>query len=70
LDGLIGWMDGFILFSDYEKDLLYIGAIVGRVAGRISPPLISIDGRNYHLTANSEGVHLHGGLNGFDKVRR
>ncbi|OWA50659.1 Aldose 1-epimerase [Hypsibius exemplaris] len=66
--GLVDVVCGLKSLEDYEKDDLYFGAIVGRCAGRIAPPLVTIDGKSHHLTANSGDVHLHGGLNGFDKA--
>ncbi len=57
--------------EEYEKKYyvdegLYLGATVGRFAGRISNGSFKIDGKNYPLH-NQDGVHLHGGKIGFDK---
>ena len=41
------------------------GAVVGRYAGRIAGGRFSIDGREYRLTRNEKGNHLHGGKHGF-----
>lgn len=50
----------------YEKFAIgCIGATVGRYAGRISEGRFSIDGKEYQLTQNQNGNHLHGGENGF-----
>lgn len=43
----------------------YYGALVGRVANRISGGGFSIDGDWYPLATDSEGLHLHGGSPGF-----
>lgn len=41
------------------------GATVGRFAGRISEGKFSIEEEDYQLFENMEGVHLHGGKQGF-----
>ncbi len=58
---------GFDKFDDYLKPHPYIGASIGRVAGRIAQGGFSIGGRNYQLEKNSGRNHIHGGRNGFDK---
>ncbi|GAA4278081.1 galactose mutarotase [Aquimarina mytili] len=44
----------------------YLGASIGRYAGRISNGKIRVNDHNYILY-NEKGVHLHGGKNGFDE---
>jgi len=47
----------------------YFGATVGRVANRINNGFFSLDGKEYQLAKNEDGIsHLHGGERGFDKV--
>ncbi|MEO0796664.1 MAG: aldose epimerase family protein [Verrucomicrobiota bacterium] len=46
----------------------YMGAITGRVAGRITNGRFSIEGKDYELIQNNGKNHLHGGAVGFDKV--
>ncbi|MFP7300083.1 aldose epimerase family protein [Neobacillus niacini] len=59
---------GFDTLSEYQKYSPYFGAIIGRHAGRIANAEFELDGVNYHLAKNNNGNHLHGGLEGFDKV--
>ena len=42
-----------------------IGAVVGRYAGRIAGGRLPLGGREYRLTRNQKGNHLHGGRHGF-----
>lgn len=56
---------GYQHYSDYEQNPNYFGAIIGRVAGRISNASFHLNGKKYHLDANEEPHHLHGGANGF-----
>lgn len=49
--------------EDYEKNPAYIGAIVGRNAGRIENGLLKIDEKIYELTKNNGNNNLHGGFN-------
>ncbi len=51
--------------SDYLDDELYLGACVGRYAGRIGKEF-TLDRETYQLP-NDHGVHLHGGREGFSK---
>ncbi|MEO8481363.1 MAG: aldose epimerase family protein [Acidobacteriota bacterium] len=44
-----------------------LGAVVGRVANRISNARFTLDGRTYQLPTTAKGVHIHGGPHGFDK---
>lgn len=58
---------GFPNLKDYESDANYLGATIGRIAGRISKGLIKIDDEPYQLIRNEGSNHLHGGTPGFDK---
>ena len=52
--------------QDYLKHGLYLGSTIGRHAGRLSGGGIEIEGKEYPIY-NENGVHLHGGKEGFDK---
>ncbi len=62
---------GFDSLYDYvekskTKESKFLGASIGRYAGRISNEKIIVNGVDYPLY-NENGVHLHGGRNGFDE---
>jgi aldose 1-epimerase len=46
----------------------YLGAVVGRVANRLSGGRFAIDGVAYTVPTNEEGNTLHGGFEGFDRM--
>jgi len=54
------------LTEGYLKYGIYLGSIIGRHAGRISGGGVEIDGKKYPIYTEN-GVHLHGGKDGFDK---
>ncbi|MEM7438908.1 MAG: aldose epimerase family protein [Pseudomonadota bacterium] len=55
---------GYAHPADYADNPYYLGAIVGRVANRISAGRFTLDGATYQISTN-EGDHtLHGGLRG------
>ena len=58
---------GFDSLDHYVKDSAYMGATVGRVAGRITNAHFRIDGRGYQLGCNQPPHHLHGGFIGLNK---
>ncbi|HKW39847.1 MAG TPA: aldose epimerase family protein [Gemmatimonadales bacterium] len=53
--------------EEYRKNPHHLGAIIGRVAGRIAGARFTLDGTTYQLPANLGQHHLHGGR-GFDQV--
>ncbi len=59
---------GFDDLQSYVKDSPYFGAIVGRYGNRIAKGHFTLDGHTYTLAVNNGPNHLHGGLEGFDKV--
>ncbi|MGD7022286.1 aldose epimerase family protein [Rossellomorea vietnamensis] len=54
--------------KDYVEDPVFLGAVVGRVGGRIRGGAFELDGKAYTLPQNNGRNHLHGGLQGFNKV--
>ena len=59
---------GYKSYADYKENPNYLGAIVGRVAGRIKGASFELEGKTHFLEA-SEGIHhLHGGSTGFHQV--
>ncbi|CRK81305.1 aldose epimerase family protein [Neobacillus massiliamazoniensis] len=59
---------GFDTIEEYREHSPYFGAVVGRVAGRIKNAEFELDQKTYQLAANDNSNHLHGGVQGFDKV--
>lgn len=52
---------GYKALKEYKKDDCYLGAITGRVAGRIKDGLLKIKNDVYSLEKNNSGNNLHGG---------
>jgi aldose 1-epimerase len=59
---------GFDDLASYEKSSPYFGAVIGRVANRISDASFTLEGKPYQLAANHGKSSLHGGTKGWDKV--
>src|SRR5664279_435163 len=53
--------------EQYERDITFMGALVGRFANRIAAGTFAIDGHAHQLTCNDNGNHLHGGALGVGK---
>ena len=58
---------GYDTIEDYQKNFMFLGATIGRVANRIANARFTLGGVEYKLTANNGSSCLHGGLVGFDK---
>jgi len=58
---------GLPSLEDYEKGHPSLGALIGRVAGRITGGVFELDGTRYELAVNQPPNHLHGGNTGFDE---
>lgn len=66
VDVIVGLENPLDYYSEaYSKVKLYLGATIGRYAGRISKQGFKIEEKEYKIP-HENGVHLHGG-NGFDK---
>ncbi|WP_226642939.1 aldose epimerase family protein [Mesobacillus subterraneus] len=59
---------GHDTLDEYVNDPYFLGAVVGRVAGRLKGGSFELDGKHFTLVQNDNSNHLHGGLKGFDKV--
>ena len=52
--------------EEYLKDNMYLGACIGRYAGRISNGSFTLEGKKYR-GYQKNNVHLHGGQSGFNQ---
>ena len=59
---------GFDDLASYEGSSPYFGAVIGRVANRISDASFTLEDKAYRLAANHGSSSLHGGRKGWDKV--
>lgn len=51
----------------YQRQQVYLGAVVGRYANRVRAARFQIGGVPYNLTPNEHGNQLHGGPSGFSR---
>ncbi len=58
---------GYDTIEEYENNDAYLGASIGRFAGRIPDSVLRIGSDAFPVTANEGKNHLHGGATGFDK---
>ncbi|MHC5269845.1 aldose epimerase family protein [Enterococcus sp. LJL98] len=58
---------GFDSALEYDEKDSYIGASIGRIAGRIKDATFTLDGVEYQLEKNDGENNLHGGMNSFDR---
>ncbi len=58
---------GYDTVEAYERNDGYVGATIGRYAGRIPDAVLHLCGKDVPLTANEGKTHLHGGKTGFDR---
>jgi len=59
---------GFDNIEDYENENPFFGALIGRYGNRIANGKFSLNNEEYKLATNNGENHLHGGVDGFDKV--
>lgn len=58
---------GYDTIRAYEQNDGYLGALIGRYAGRIPGAVLHLGNKNYPLYQNDGVNHLHGGRIGFDQ---
>jgi len=58
---------GYDNIQSYEDDPYYLGAIIGRYAGRIDQGKLSIGDEKFQLTLNAPDSQLHGGKKALNK---
>jgi aldose 1-epimerase len=58
---------GYDTVEEYQKNFMYLGCTVGRVANRIKNARFMLNGVEYKLAANNGTSCLHGGVVGYDK---
>lgn len=58
---------GYDTIEEYEQNDGYLGASIGRFAGRIPDAMLRIGDRIFPVTANEGKHHLHGGRMGLDR---
>ncbi|NJK86785.1 MAG: galactose mutarotase [Bacteroidales bacterium] len=61
---VLGWDN----LKGFEEDTSYHGAVIGRFGNRISNGKFKIDHEEFTLAVNQHPNHLHGGVQGFNKV--
>lgn len=59
---------GYDALEGYLEDRAHFGGIIGRFANRIAQGKFSLNGKQYTVAKNDGENHLHGGIQGFDKV--
>jgi len=60
---------GFDTLDPYRGDSPYFGALIGRYGNRIARGRFTLDGQDFQLPVNNGKNHLHGGTEGFDRVK-
>jgi len=58
---------GYDNVAQYELDTYYLGAVIGRYAGRIKHGKITINGKEFQLAMNAPDSQLHGGKQALNK---
>ena len=66
-NGLIDIAQGFDTAEEYKNPHPFFGVIAGRYANRINKGRFILYGKEYQVDVNSNGHHLHGCFDGFDK---
>lgn len=58
---------GYNTITEYEEDTYYLGAVIGRYAGRIDQGKLLVNDQEYQLNLNTPNSQLHGGKNALNK---
>ncbi|WP_085298878.1 aldose epimerase family protein [Cognaticolwellia mytili] len=58
---------GYDNVRSYEEDPYYLGAVIGRFAGRIDKGELTIEDKTYQLSVNNNDNQLHGGFKALNK---
>lgn len=59
---------GYDTLEEYLASPHYMGAVIGRCAGRIREGRFTLEDKEYQLSRNAFPHHLHGGTQGLDKI--
>lgn len=65
--GLFDVVLGYNNIEGYLHDRAWIGAVAGRVAGRITGGRLNLNGTSHYLPVNNPPNHLHGGPDSFNR---
>jgi len=67
-DVVVGYDDPHQYLNDTRTTHTYFGAVIGRIANRIKNGTFTLDGTEYHIPKNHEGLYtLHGGNFAYDQ---
>ena len=58
---------GYDTLAEYEATNSCFGSTMGRCTGRIAQSRFTLSGKEYRLSENRKGFHIHGGFQGFHK---
>ena len=59
---------GYDTLQEYLNDTTYLGAVIGRVGGRIKDAQFELEDETYALAKNEQNNHIHGGIRGFNRM--
>ncbi|KAJ5330548.1 hypothetical protein N7476_000331 [Penicillium atrosanguineum] len=67
-DVVVGYDNPHQYLEDTETSHTYFGAVIGRIANRLKNGTFELDGTEYHIPKNKDGLYsLHGGDIGYDQ---
>jgi aldose 1-epimerase len=67
-DVVVGYDNPHQYLEDTETSHTYFGAVIGRIANRVKNGTFELDGTEYHIPKNKDGLYsLHGGDIGYDQ---